>query len=402
MRKKSLFESRILRVICTIACLALFASCGDGDDGGDEASSEVSQAPPTVTTLATDMVDETTETVTGSINPNSKETEYWFEWEIDESLSNASQTAIQILGASLSESVVSSQMTGLTPGTLYYYRLCARNADGTAEGEVNACYHYANVVFVTSARATGNLGSWMEASGKTGIEAGDAICQKLADDAGLQGEFMAWLSDSSIAAEDRLARSAESYLRVDGVRVAENWSDLTTPPYLENPISINERGLSNAQLLVFTGTRVDGTAALWGNTCDDWGSDDQAHETTVGSSGHPDFSWTEQGVGPCGSPFSLYCFQQNFDLPQEDFNTGCPGPIGWAWHVSRCSKGLYQDPDCAYICCNFYNGTHDCNDPFPDTVGGYTVTSCDYNMGLYTLSVISPAGEDFIVTCEVE
>ncbi|MBW2388703.1 MAG: hypothetical protein JRG89_09715, partial [Deltaproteobacteria bacterium] len=114
---------------------------------------------------------------------------------------------------------------------------------------------------MTSARGTGNLGSWAEAHGEAGIEAGDAICQTLADDAELPGEFSAWISDSNIDARDRLVRSAENYMRVDGVRLADNWSDLTTTPYLENPISIDEEG-SSATYGVFTGTRVGGTAGV--------------------------------------------------------------------------------------------------------------------------------------------
>ena len=126
---------------------------------------------------------------------------------------------------------------------------------------------------------------------------------------------------------------------------------------------------------------------------------DRADLVAVGYSNLADYRWTEAGIGNCGGSKPLYCFQQNFDLPQEHFNTECPGPIGWEWHVSRCSNGLYQDPDCAYICCNFYGGTRNCND-IPATFAGYTVNSCSYNTGLYSMSVAS-GGENFSVTCQL-
>ncbi len=48
-------------------------------------------------------------------------------------------------------------------------------------------------VFVTSVKGSGDLSTWPDANGKTGIEAGDAICQARAQTAGLSGTFIAWL-----------------------------------------------------------------------------------------------------------------------------------------------------------------------------------------------------------------
>jgi hypothetical protein len=402
-RKKRIIMSRLETCVFLamgfVACLSLLASCGGGGNGSGDGT-----VLPSVTTLGSDMVSSTTASISGSINPNGKETEYWFEWATDESLTNPTKTAIQVLAASSSVQMVSDEMTGLTKGTTVYYRLCARNAYGTVQGQVKACYHYANVVFVTSEKGTGDLGSWTEAGGNTGIGAGDAICQTLADGAGLQGEFKAWLSDSTTAAKDRLARSAESYVRVDGVRVADNWSDFTAAPYLENPISINEQGLTLEYLQAWTGTRVDGSQGygIFGNACLDWESGNPASVDTaaVGGSAFADYRWTEWGIGACYHSRALYCFQQNLALPQEHFSTGCPGPWGWVWHVSACSKGLYQDPDCAYVCCNFFSPTNNCYN-LPATFGGYTVTSCSYDTGRYSMAVTRP-GENFTVTCEVE
>jgi hypothetical protein len=53
-----------------------------------------------------------------------------------------------------------------------------------------------NQVFVTSVQGDGNLGSWPDAGGKTGLAAGDAICRARAKAAGLPGTFRAWLSDN--------------------------------------------------------------------------------------------------------------------------------------------------------------------------------------------------------------
>lgn len=399
-RKKRIITSRLETCVFLamgfVACLALLSSCGgDGGGGGD------STVLPSVTTLGADSVSATTATINGSVNPNGIATEYWFDWSTDKSFTNPTTTEVQVLGASPFAQMVSYEMAGLTKGTTVFYRLCARNAYGTVQGEVKACYHYANVVFVTSQKGTGDLGSWAEAGGNTGIGAGDAICQTLADGAGLPGEFKAWLSDSATNARSRLARSEEAYVRADGARVADDWTDLTAPPYLDNPISVNEKGLSD-EWQVWTGTRVGGHSGygIFGNACADWGSGNSGDTAAVGASGSSDYKWTETGVAPCFPSRALYCFQQNLSLPQEHFSTGCPGPLGWVWHVSACSKGLYQDPDCAYVCCNFFSPTNNCYN-LPATFGGYTVTWCDYNTGLYTMSVDHNA-ENFTVTCEVE
>ena len=42
-----------------------------------------------------------------------------------------------------------------------------------------------DLMFVTSAQGTGNLSSWSQAEGLHGIAAGNHICQKLAETAGL-------------------------------------------------------------------------------------------------------------------------------------------------------------------------------------------------------------------------
>ena len=62
------------------------------------------------------------------------------------------------------------------------------------------------LVFVTSAIGTGQLGSWPQADGATGIDAGYKICQSLAAVAGLPSpaSFVPWLSTNLVDARDRL------------------------------------------------------------------------------------------------------------------------------------------------------------------------------------------------------
>jgi hypothetical protein len=393
-------DFRAMSVPYLVAALALLGSCsGEGDAGG------ASPALPVVTTLGSQVVSTSQETVHGSINPNGRDAEYWFEWGTDSTLANPSKTATKTLAASSSPQDVSDTLTGLTAGTKVYYRLSARNPDVEVKGDVKASYHYANVVFATSATGTGNLGSWANAGGKTGREAGDAICQSLASGAGLPGTFKAWLSDSAGAAAARLAHSTARYMRVDGVAIGNSWADFTTTPYLDNPIDRDERGLlvdlPGVPYWVFTETRVGGTTGLGmgGNACQDWTSGVDPDRTADGHVHDKDYQWTESGILACRANARLYCFQQNFDLPQEHSSTGCAGPIGWTWHVSACTRGLYQDPECKYVCCNFYNGTSNCNN-VPASFGGYTVTSCSYNTGVYSMAV-THAGQSFNVSCEL-
>ncbi len=163
------------------------------------------------------------------------------------------------------------------------------------------------IVFISSTSGNGNLGSWAQAGGETGILAGDNICQELASTSGLSnpGSFKAWLSDSTTDARDRLV-SDGPWVRVDGVQVAANRSALISS-WLQTSIAVTEEG-DYVWRGVWTGTLQGGTKSA--SACSDW-------NLGIGSAGqHGDTShidaknWTESPEPPaCNSSFGLYCFE---------------------------------------------------------------------------------------------
>ena len=171
------------------------------------------------------------------------------------------------------------------------------------------------VVFVTSDVHDGNLG---------GLEGADAICQRRARSAGLNGTFRAWLSDSSTSAAERLTHSAVAYIDVRGRLIANDWEDLTDGS-LERAITVDENGVDwdadrgHCGLTIWFATAWTGTAINGSSKapfCTDWTSDapleiDSGH---VGHYCYDSEAWTDQSFGDtrrgCSSETSLYCFQQ--------------------------------------------------------------------------------------------
>lgn len=163
------------------------------------------------------------------------------------------------------------------------------------------------VVFVTSARGTGNLGSWPQADGETGVLAGDNICQELASTAGLANplSFRAWLSDSSVDAADRIT-SDGPWVRLDGVQVAASKSALVNS-FLNTSIALTEEG-QYEWFGVWTGTLEGGTKSAW--ACSDWTIGTIDIEGESGDTAYSnDYSWTSIYHKGCGSDYALYCFE---------------------------------------------------------------------------------------------
>jgi hypothetical protein len=158
-------------------------------------------------------------------------------------------------------------------------------------------------VFVTQPMGSGNLSSWPGSGGKTGLAAGDSICQSRADAAGLEGTFKAWLSSSTVNAKDRLI-SDGPWVRLDGVKIADSKADLTDGRLFSSiNLMINGQYISN--YAVRTGTNSDGTKAA--ATCEDWTSASATGK--IGIAAHAGASWTDKGDSSCESTFSIYCFE---------------------------------------------------------------------------------------------
>ncbi len=93
---------------------------------------------PTVTTLPATQVGFDTAVLNSSVNANGKATTAWFEWGQDPSLATYASTAAQSAGSGSSVQAISATMTGLSSGTVYYFRAVANNADGTTRGEIRS------------------------------------------------------------------------------------------------------------------------------------------------------------------------------------------------------------------------------------------------------------------------
>ncbi len=157
-------------------------------------------------------------------------------------------------------------------------------------------------VFVTNQTFTGSLG---------GVLGADSKCNQAASAAGLRGSFRAWIADGAGSAPaSRFTRSADPYVRMDGVQVAADWADLTDGN-LSNAINVTETGVNVNGRHVWTGG-VSATGGFYsgGPTCSAWLSSGIFSIGDVGVSGNLGLNWSSWGGRACSSSASLICFEQ--------------------------------------------------------------------------------------------
>lgn len=272
------------------------------------------------------------ESVTVGWDPVTGATGYNLYWSTSPGVTTASGTKI----AGATSPYTHEPLSG---GTAYYYVVTAENesGEGAASAEVSATANYPLLkAFVTSATGTGNLGSWAQAGGASGTAAGDAICQTLADEAGLRGTFRAWISSSMDWAYCRvqnlsgtmgtkcgqatLPTSAGPWVRMDGVPFAAELSEMFAPDFkIYTPVRFDENGQAvPAGASYFTQTNRDGEISL-PNPCDNW-TDDIGGNATRGNAHATGYVWTEETtqIG-CNIAVRLLCLQTGRGSPLPAF-----------------------------------------------------------------------------------
>lgn len=177
------------------------------------------------------------------------------------------------------------------------------------------------VVFVTDDTYSGALG---------GLAGADEKCQTAADDAGLNGIYLAWLSTGpglilgtpSIDPQSRFIRHNVPYIRTDGTKVADHYADLVDGT-IDAPINHTEFGTQLFSMpdpvLFWSTTSANGEGLIpslnddeW--TCENWTTD--AMFTTafyLGNIASTGFGWSAAGMSApvlCGTPHHLLCVQQ--------------------------------------------------------------------------------------------
>ena len=164
-------------------------------------------------------------------------------------------------------------------------------------------------VFASSTFGDGDLG---------GLEGADAECNFLAGTASQPGEFVAWLSTSSIDAVDRLAGSDGPWFSTDGKMVATSLADLIDPARkrIHTTIDFDEAGLPTGAVRdVWTGTLRDGTGG--GAYCGDWTSGLAGDSGVAGiADGAANGRWTQEDFSsiipdhPCDLDRRIYCIER--------------------------------------------------------------------------------------------
>ena len=125
------------------------------------------------------------------------------------------------------------------------------------------------IVFITSQVYSGDLG---------GVAGADAKCQALAQGAGLEGTYKAWLGTSTTDPASTFTQSTLPYRLVSGTLVANDWADLISGELRAN-LNEDEHGnvidnniTPGINELAWTATLADGTFNPPAN-CTDWTTD---------------------------------------------------------------------------------------------------------------------------------
>lgn len=158
-------------------------------------------------------------------------------------------------------------------------------------------------VFVTSTVSNGSIGTL---GANSAIQAANQRCQQLADQAKLQGTFVAWLSVNNNAAISRIQGTGPWYL-VDRESLVFANKDVITTVGPNVPIERDETGkLVASPTGVWTGTQADGQPA--NNNCSNFLLSGQ--NGLAGELDQTGRDWTQAGNESCNQQMHLYCFEQ--------------------------------------------------------------------------------------------
>lgn len=163
------------------------------------------------------------------------------------------------------------------------------------------------LLFVTSEQFNGAL---------DGLAGADARCMNAAADAGLEGEYLAWLSDGTLGPAQRMEKFPGDYRLPNGVLVANSWQDLTNSTLI-HPINADEHGEPGPDVSVCIGDEVWTNTVANGdpntqNDCDEWTDGTPQRSSSAGRSSAVDATWThsECSAVACSTELPLYCIQQ--------------------------------------------------------------------------------------------
>lgn len=191
-------------------------------------------------------------------------------------------------------------LPGLGAGDWAHCAACGATCGAKQACEGGVCIE-ARRVFTTSTKYQGNIG---------GLAGADANCQARADAAALGGAFKAYLVDDNTGL-DRLEHPNLHFVRLDGVKIADDWSDLSDAS-LDAPLAIDEfrqPALDNA----WTGLRdVDGGGV---SSCSNWTSSAGGclNSQICGGAGEtamPNDHWDGFFIFNCSDGYRLYCIEQ--------------------------------------------------------------------------------------------
>jgi hypothetical protein len=185
------------------------------------------------------------------------------------------------------------------------------------QGDAVQPRQFGRIAFAAAAIGNGDLSTWPGANGATGLAAGDAVCRSEAQANGLAfaERFRAWLSDADTDARDRFTFDGP-WVRLDGVRVADNLADLTDGS-LQTSISLQADGIYLVGLAPFTGTLASGQVGE--SHCLGWTSSAPDQVGIRGRQNAVQEHWTRHlffgaAGAPCNFSGRLYCLSDSDEL----------------------------------------------------------------------------------------
>ena len=192
------------------------------------ACSTSSGSPPSVTTGSASSVGSSSATVAGTVNPNGLATTYHFDYGSSTSYgSQAPGSPYPSAGSGTTAQSVSTNLTGLSAGTTYHFRLEATNASGTTYGS--------DQTFTTSAGiSTAPQGTWVGTYGGSGYDlaawnaGNDVVSMPGVSVSLVQGSRYVWASNTTdvraLEYPDGSSRTAATYYDPNQIQVQLSFS----------------------------------------------------------------------------------------------------------------------------------------------------------------------------------